>query len=496
MDVFFGIVVSKENDNGGTPMAMTINIPEGLEKLGETMKALLKDVSRNMKQGELGRTPDYGKFEDVIAKDTADIERESHRAMLQSLDIDEKLVLINGVEFKQVLRQDSTYHTMAGDVVVTRSLYRECGVRGGKTVDPVSLRAGVVGDGWLPKTASAMAHLLQQGTSREAEITGQRLNRLEYSRSSFERVGHTIGELYVERHAEIEEELIRSFSVPEGAGSVSISVDRVSVPMEEPAKRPVGRPRKDAAKRPIERNYRMAWAGSVTFNDDQGEALHTIRYGRMPHEDPADLVRGLLGDVMIALEQRPDLNVMALADGAHELWNLFGQATAAYFPEEQKFYELVDLWHLLEKLGSAAKIIHDESGAGKSLARWRTMLLNSKNAARRILEELKQSGCENVYKGEKQPVHDAITYLTNHEKRMDYASASRAGLPVGSGNIEATCKSLFELRMKRPGARWKNHTGSHIVQLRALALSDRWDQSMTHVLTPLRKTVRPLKKAS
>jgi hypothetical protein len=32
---------------------------------------------------------------------------------------------------------------------------------------PVSLRAGVLGDGWLPLTAQAMAFQLQKGTSRE-----------------------------------------------------------------------------------------------------------------------------------------------------------------------------------------------------------------------------------------------------------------------------------------------------------------------------------------
>jgi hypothetical protein len=476
-------------------MTKTITMPDGLERLGESFEALVRELEGSIRLARIGRTPGYGDIEDRISGRAAEVERESHRAMLQALDIDCPRVVIDEKPYRRVLREDSTYHTMAGDVVVTRSLYRECGTRRGKTVDPVSLRAGVVGDGWLPRTAKAMTHLLQQGTSREAETTASRMGRLPYSRSSFERVGHLTGELYVTRHAEIEDDLIRAFTVPEEARSVSLSLDRVSVPMEEPRTRPVGRPRKDAPKRPVERNFRMAWAGTVAFNDGRGEALHTIRYGRMPQGDPVELVQGLLGDAMVALEQRPDLEVLALADGAHDIWKLFGDALATHFGEG-KVRELVDLWHLLEKLGAAARAMHGEAGSDEALSRWRMMLLNGKSAAARILDELKRSGREDVRVGEGRPVHEAITYLANHKDRMDYASARRDGLPLGSGGVEATCKSLFEVRMKRPGSRWKNHTGTHIVQLRALALSDRWDQALHIVLHPLQKTVKPVRVAS
>lgn len=68
-------------------------------------------------------------------------------------------------------------------------MYRQT-KRNSDTLDPVSVRARVVVDGWLPHTARAMAHLLAQGTSREAEATGRELARLPYSRLSFEQVGH------------------------------------------------------------------------------------------------------------------------------------------------------------------------------------------------------------------------------------------------------------------------------------------------------------------
>jgi hypothetical protein len=91
----------------------------------------------------------------------------------------------------------------------------------------------------------------------------------------------------------------------------------------------------------------------------------------------------------------------------------------------------------------------------------------------------------------KQPVHEAITYLDNHQERMDYADALRKKLPIGSGNVEATCKTLVAVRMKRAGSRWKHDTGEHILRSRALALSDRRDSAMELLHERRRTAVRP-----
>lgn len=59
---------------------------------------------------------------------------------------------------------------------------------------------------------------------------------------------------------------------------MSISIDRISLPMEEQE----SHPRINDGKPWPVRKYRMAYCGTVTLHDGKGEALHTIRYGRMP----------------------------------------------------------------------------------------------------------------------------------------------------------------------------------------------------------------------
>jgi len=104
-------------------------------------------------------------------------------------------------------------------------------------------------------------------------------------------------------------------------------------------------------------------------------------------------------------------------------------------------------------------------------------------------DKLHASGKQQERVGEALPVHEAITYLENHGERMGDAHARQRGQPIRSGTVEASCKSLVALRMKRPGARGKQPSGQHILDLRALVLSDHWSSAMPLVLAPLRSRV-------
>src|SRR5688500_16190741 len=83
--------------------------------------------------------------------------------------------LCTKVAERRIGRFEGEYHTLAGTVQVMRTVYRKTGCNG-DTLAPVSVRAGVVGDGWLPHTARDGA------PARARDITRSRGDRARLAR--------------------------------------------------------------------------------------------------------------------------------------------------------------------------------------------------------------------------------------------------------------------------------------------------------------------------
>ena len=60
---------------------------------------------------------------------------------------------------------------------------------------------------------------------------------------------------------------------------------------------------------------------------------------------------------------------------------------------------------------------------------------------------------------------------------MRYASLRAQHLPIGSGVVEAACKTLVSQRVKRSGMRWRTAGGQAILTLRALCQSERFERA-------------------
>lgn len=63
-----------------------------------------------------------------------------------------------------------------------------------------------------------------------------------------------------------------------------------------------------------------------------------------------------------------------------------------------------------------------------------------------------------------------ITYNENQDTRLASNRFRDAGLNIGSSQVEAACKHLVDLRMKRCGMRWSNAGSQQVLSLRAACL--------------------------
>jgi hypothetical protein len=67
-----------------------------------------------------------------------------------------------------------------------------------------------------------------------------------------------------------------------------------------------------------------------------------------------------------------------------------------------------------------------------------------------------------------------VGYFTTHAARMDYPRLQALRLPIGSGAVESSCKTLIEEREKGAGMRWLKPAAQAVASLRALWRSGRW----------------------
>jgi len=150
---------------------IVIELPDQHKDLGVALQNAAERIVQLAANGSSGKSMDYAKIEREVGDLSAAVERAAHQGLLAGLDLDAEKVVIGGALHTRVGRYEGAYHTMAGSISVHRSLYRRDGERNGKVVDTISLRAGVVADGWLPQTARAMAHHVQASTARDAEAS-------------------------------------------------------------------------------------------------------------------------------------------------------------------------------------------------------------------------------------------------------------------------------------------------------------------------------------
>jgi hypothetical protein len=119
----------------------------------------------------------------------------------------------------------------------------------------------------------------------------------------------------------------------------------------------------------------------------------------------------------------------------------------------------------------------DPSVAGRAeYARLRILLRDQPGGVDEVITELARLGRKlggSRRKSRRKRLRRELTYFTNQRDRMDYAASQARGLPIGSGLVEAACKTLATQRLKRSGMSWRDGKQA-LLTLRSLQQSGRW----------------------
>jgi hypothetical protein len=383
------------------------------------------------------------------------------------LDVDVPVILVEGVAHRRVVRCEETYFGAAGPVRIMRSLYstRQDGER---AVCPMELRGGVVEGRWTPLAARQAAWVVAHLTPQEGQDLFAMLGGMKPSKSSLDRLPKQLSERWEADRERFEEALRREELVPKEAASVAASLDGVMVPMKD-GKREEKRARA-RTKGKLERGpagYQEVGCATLSLYDADGERLKTIRMARMPEPKKATVKTILAAELTAVLAQRPDLAVVKLADGAKDNWEYLSELDP---PSPQ----VLDFFHAAEHLKVALAAAYGETSAltHAQFEKQRLILRDDDNGIEKVIRSL--AHLRDEYPGRKK-IAKELRYFRNNRHRMRYARMKADNLPIGSGVMEAACKTLATQRLKRSGMRWRHDGGQAILTLRALAQSDRFD---------------------
>jgi len=436
----------------------------------------------NQRRATTKAVSDLAEFERKLHTLVAAVECEAVGEELTKFDIDVPEIKIEGRSYKQVLRSGETYLCLGGEIRVERSLYRA--ERDQRAISAMELRAGIVEGYWTPLAAEIGAWTIAHMTPREVEELFKRIGGMRPGRSSLDRLVRGVGRRWEKDRQKLEEAVGKEEEVPEQAVSAAVSLDGVMIPLrdgERTEKRELSKAEGKRSRGPA--GYGEAGCGTVSFYDREGELISTIRFARMPESGKKTLKQMLEKEVKAIKEERPDLLFVSLADGAKDNWTFLDKL----LPESEK---ALDFCHSADHLKDALDAAYGE-GSSKSASQFeklRHKLRYDSNGAESVIRAL-------IHLRERFPrrriiVRELAFFRRNRKrKRMSYAEMAERGLPIGSGIVEAACKTLVTQRLKCSGMRWREDGGQAVLTLRSLIQSDRFDRGWKLLLNSYKAEV-------
>lgn len=163
---------------------------------------------------------------------------------------------------------------------------------------------------------------------------------------------------------------------------------------------------------------------------------------------------------------------LIIADGAAWIWRLADDR----WPQAR---QRLDCYHAIQHLVAVGRALFGEDKA--RLQAWLKPLVKQLRAGSslKVIRQLEEILTTLPAGATAQAaVAKEVEYFHEHQQRMDYRAGRRAGEPIGSGPIEATCRQM-QCRFKRPGQFWSTRGDEALMCLETFWRNGRW-----HLLFP------------
>lgn len=206
----------------------------------------------------------------------------------------------------------------------------------------------------------------------------------------------------------------------------------------------------------IGKEFKEVKLGEVAVPQREGGVEH-IRYYATRAGAPA------LGRRLRTLGQEEGVGycraVGTLGDGIEWIW----QEVAKHFPRSD---ETLDYYHAMKHLWEGA---HARFGQGEAAAAWineqQKRLLEQETGVEAVIQAVEEweAGTDEAADVKRR----LLAYLERHAPRMEYRQRRAQGYHIGSGVVEAACKSVVQARLKGVGMHWSEAGAEAMLHLRA-----------------------------
>jgi hypothetical protein len=363
--------------------------------------------------------------------------------------------------------RSKTVLTAVGTVEVSRPYYLCAHCHAGQF--PADEELDVVNTGFSPGVRRMQA-LVGQDTAFDAGREQMKLLAgLEVTTKSIERMAETIGtDIARGQQPEIDHavQLDLPIIVGEPVPILYVQMDGTGVPVVK--KETVGRKGKLDVLPAHTREAKLGCVFTQTAWDEEGFAMRdpdsTTYTGAI--ESAEQFGKRLYVEAWKRGWSRSEKKVV-IGDGAEWIWNVANQ----HFPGA---VQIVDQYHARQHLWNLARLLypsdtkHQNAWIGLHQKRWL-----DKGKIGKLVASLRSIRVRNPDLADK--IRNEANYFANNAARMNYPNFRKQHLFVGSGVIEAGCKTVIGHRLKQSGMFWTVNGANAILALRCSHLNGRFE---------------------